>query len=115
MKTEKTITEKGLTKEDFESKFMEDLGECEMKIVLKKTGTTLTYPDMADSVFHDYTVVLEVKWDADIFRNKALLNIDCIDFEKKCLSGHIGEDHINDALFSGAYGEGVKDYKAIKL
>jgi hypothetical protein len=98
MKEEKT-TEKCLTKEDFESKFIEDLGDCEMKkMVLKRTVTTYTYPDMSDSVLHDYTVFIKVKWNADIFRNKVMLNIDCIDFEEKCLSGHIGEDHISDVL-----------------
>jgi hypothetical protein len=98
MKEEKT-TEKDLVKGDFESKFIEDLGDCEMKkMVLKKTVTTYTYPNMPGSVFHDYTVVIEITLNANIFLNKTTLIIDYIDFENRCLSGHIGEDHISSVL-----------------
>ncbi|MDR1340420.1 MAG: hypothetical protein LBK58_10265 [Prevotellaceae bacterium] len=109
MKTE-TTTEKCLTKGDFENRFIEDLGDCVMKkAVLKKTVMTLTYPDMPDSVFHDYTVVIEVTLTADIFRNKAMLNIDCIDFENRCLSGHVKEDHIANVLLEKNFQALIKD------
>jgi hypothetical protein len=54
-----------------------------------------------------------------LFRNKVMLNIDCIDFEEKCLSGHVRRSLVMYYWreFSVTYGGCVRlqGYKTIRL
>ena len=105
MKTEETVFEKNLVKEDFKSWFIEDLGDCEIgKMVFSKKTITYTHTDIPPSIFHDSTISIDVTFGSDIFLNRTMyLEGHFIDFKKKLVSGYVHEDNIDSVLTDECY------------
>jgi hypothetical protein len=105
MKTEETVFEKNLVKEDFKSSFIKDLGDCDMKMVFSKKVITYSYSgDLPPGIYHEPAILMEIIIKNDTFLNKTnYLDVHFIDFKNRLVSGYVHEDHIDSVLTDECY------------